>query len=141
MTPIEAADVIDAMAQALRANPRQFNININVSMVGQRITTYGGGIGMQVTAVGGAPGSMTIGNQVSVGGAQVELAQQQGAAAMEQQFAALLQTLSNIATELRSAKPDRSVVQRAIDSLKNTWVPGVIIGVAGNVATKALGLG
>jgi len=138
MTPAEAADVIEAMAQALRANPRQFHINISV--IGQRVTSYGG-IGMQVNAAGGGPGSTTIGNQVSMGGANIELAQQQGAAAMEQQFAALLQTLANIATELRSAKPDRSVVQRAIDSLKNTWVPGVIIGVAGNVATKALGLG
>jgi hypothetical protein len=138
MTPVEAADVIEAMAQALRANPRQFHINISV--IGQRVTSYGG-IGMQVNATGGGPGSTTIGNQVSMGGADIQLAQQQGAAAMEQQFAALLQTLANIATELRSAKPDRSVIQRALDSLKNTWVPGVIIGVAGNVATQALGLG
>ncbi len=138
MTPAEAADVIEAMSQELRANPRQ--LHINISVIGQRVTSYGG-IGMQVTAVGGGPGSTTIGNQVSMGGANIELAQQQGAAAMEAQFAALLQTLANITTELRSAKPDRSVIQRALDSLKNTWVPGVIIGVAGNVATKALGLG
>ena len=102
MNPTEAADVIEAMAKALRANPQQFHINISV--IGQRVTSYGG-IGMQVNAVGGGPGSTTIGNQVTMGGAQIELAQRQGAAAMDQQFGALLQTLANIAGELRNPQP------------------------------------
>ena len=137
MTAIEAAEVIEAMAAALKANPAQFHINISV--IGQRVTSYGG-TGMVINAMGGGPGSTTIGNQVTMGGAQVEINQQQGLQAMDQQFGALLETLHAIAAQLRSPTPDRSFIRRAIDSLKNTWVPGVILGVLGNVASKALGV-
>ena len=137
MSPAEASDVIEAMAKALRANPQQFHINVNV--IGQRVTSYGG-IGMQVNAVGGGPGSTTIGNQVTMGGAQIELAQQQGAAAMDQQFGALLQTLANIAAELRNPKPDRSLIQRMIDGLKDSWVPGVITSAIAALIGKVFGL-
>ena len=138
MTPAEAADVIDAMARALRANPQQFHLNISV--VGQRITSYGG-TGMVVNAVGGGPGSTTIGNQVNVGAAQVQLSPVQGGQAMDQQFGALLQTLEGIVAELRSPKPDRSRIGRAIDSLKDTWVPGAIVSTVVALIAKALGLG
>ena len=137
MTPIEAAEVIEAMAAALRANPQQFHINISV--IGQRVTSYGG-IGMQVTAVGGGPGSTTIGNQVRMGGADVEISQQQGLQAMDQQFGALLQTLQDVATQLRAPTPDRTRIQRAIDSLKGTWVPGAITSAVVALVAKALGL-
>lgn len=137
MTPIEAAEVIEAMAAALRANPQQFHINISV--IGQRVTSYGG-TGMVVNAVGGGPGSTTIGNQVTMGGAQVEISQQQGLQAMDQQFGALLQTLQDIATQLRGPTPDRSRIQRAIDSLKNTWVPGAITSAIVALIAKVFGL-
>lgn len=137
MTPIEAAEVIEAMASALRANPQQFHINISV--IGQRVTSYGG-IGMKVTAVGGGPGSTTIGNQVTMGGAQVEISQQQGVQAMNEQFGALLQTLQDVATQLRAPAPDRGRIQRAIDSLKGTWVPGAITSAVVALVAKALGL-
>ena len=138
MTPTEAADVIEAMTAALRANPQQFHINITVT--GQRITSYGG-IGMQVSAVGGGPGSTTIGNQVTMGGAQVALSPVQGGQAMDQQFGALLQTLEGIIAELRTPKPDRSRIGRAIDTLKDTWVPGAIVSTVVALIAKALGLG
>ena len=80
MNPTETADVIEAMARALPADPQQFHISISV--IGQRVTSYGG-IGMQLNAVGGDPGSTTIGNQVTMGSAQIELAQQQGAPAWD----------------------------------------------------------
>lgn len=108
-------------------------------MIGQRVTSYGG-TGMVINAMGGGAGSTTIGNQVTMGGAQVEISQQQGLQAMDQQFGALLETLHAIAAQLRSPTPDRSFIRKAIDSLKNTWVPGIILGVLGNVASKALGI-
>ena len=137
MTPTEAAEVIEAMATALRANPQQFHINISV--IGQRVTSYGG-TGMVVNAVGGGPGSTTIGNQVTMGGAQVQLSPLQGGQAMDQQFGALLQTLQDLATQLRSPKPDRSLIQRTIDGLKDSWVPGVITSAIVALIGKALGL-
>jgi hypothetical protein len=137
MTPAEAADVIEAMARALRANPQQFQINISVT--GQRVTSYGG-TGMVVNAVGGGPGSTTIGNQANVGSAQVQLSPAQGGQAMDQQFGALLQTLHDLAAQLRSPKPDRSLIQRTIDGLKDSWVPGVITSAIVALIGKALGL-
>jgi hypothetical protein len=137
MTPIEAADVIDAIASSLKANPAQFHINISV--IGQRVTSYGG-TGMVVNAVGGGPGSTTIGNQVTMGGAQVEISQQQGLQAMDQQFSALLQSLHDIAAQLRSPKPDRTLIQRTIDSLKDSWVPGAITSAVVALIAKVFGL-
>jgi hypothetical protein len=138
MTPAEAAYVIEAMARALRANPQQFHIN--VSVIGQRVSSYGG-TGMVVNAVGGGPGSTTIGNQVTMGGAHVELSPMLGGQAMDQQFGVLLQTLEGIVAELRSPKPDRSRIGRAIDTLKDTWVPGAIVSTVVALIAKALGLG
>ena len=137
MNTLEAAQVIEDMIAALQANPNQFQISIKV--VGQSVISYGG-TGMTVAVTGGGPGSTTIGNQVSLSGAQVQLAQQKADQAMNQQFAALLSTLSQIAAELRTATPDKSLAQKAIDSLRNTWVPGVIVGVVGNVVSKSLGV-
>jgi hypothetical protein len=136
MTPTEAADVIEAMAAALRANPQQFHINIKIT--GQSVTSFGG-TGMVVNAVGGGPGSTTIGNQVSMGGAQVEISQQQGLQAMDQQFGALLQTLQDIAAQLRVPTPDRSLIQRMIDGLKDSWVPQVITGALVALVGKVFG--
>jgi len=137
MTTTEAADLIETMIGAIKANPGQFHISVKV--IGQSVVSQGG-IGMKVTAVGGGPGSTTIGNQVTVGGAQVQIAQQSATEAINQQFGALLEALQTIATALRSPSPDRTLIQRAVDSLKNTWVPGVISGVVANVVSKAIGL-
>jgi hypothetical protein len=139
MTRTEAADLIETIIASLKDNPNQFTLSIKV--VGQQITASGGGTGLQVTAVGGGPGSTTIGNQVSMAGAQIQITPQQHAhAAFDQQARALVETLQTIATQLRAPTPDQSVIQRAMGSLKNTWVPGVIIGVVGNVVSKALGV-
>jgi hypothetical protein len=135
MTPIEAAEVIEAMAASFRANPAQFTIEIH--MTGQKAMNTGG-IGFASTAIGDGPGSTTIGNQVTVGqDANIEFKAKQ---AFDQQGNAMLQTLQTIAAELRKPQPDRSLIQRAMASLKSAWVPGVITSVAGNVLTKALGL-
>ncbi len=137
MHTTEAAEIVEVMAAALRANPLQFQVSIRV--VGQSVTSYGG-TGMSISVTGGGPGSTTIGNKVSLSGAQIEIAQQQGGQAMSEQFEALLQQLGNIAQELRKPVPDKSLVKQAVDGLKNTWVPGVIVGVLGNIASKALGV-
>jgi hypothetical protein len=138
MTPTEAADLIETIIASLKDNPNQFTLSIK--LVGQQITASNGGIGLKVTAVGGGPGSTTIGNQVSTTGAQIQISPQQAHAAFDQQTHALVETLQTIATQLRAPTPDQSVIQRAMGSLKNTWVPGVIIGVVGNLVTKVLGL-
>ena len=137
MNANEAADIIDAMAASLRNQPQQFNISIKVT--GQSIVSHGG-TGMSISVSGGGPGSTTTGNKVSISDAQVELAQQQGTQAMEEQVEALLASLAGLSKEFRSSKPNTTLIKQAIHSLRDTWVPGVIIGVLGNIASKTFGV-
>jgi hypothetical protein len=133
MTSKEAAEVIRSVGAALIADPSQFHISVNV--VGQQVTSSGG-TGLQVTAVGGGPGSTTVGQVVSQDGAQVAIKQQRGARAMDQQLQALINSLNNIASELESSAPNRGTIERIYQSLLNTWVPGVITSVIGNLLCR-----
>jgi Trk-type K+ transport system membrane component len=137
MNLTEAAKVIDEIINSIKDNPAQFQLSINV--IGQQVTSHGG-TGMSISVTGGGPGSTTIGNKVTVGGASVEIAQQRGKQAMNEQFNALLNTLNAISEQLKVREPDKSLIQRLTSSLKNTWVPGVIVGVVSNVVTAALGM-
>ena len=133
----EAAELIEVMIGAIKSNPSQFHLSINV--IGQQVTSHGG-TGLHVSVTGGGAGSTTIGNQVSMSGASVQIAQQHGIQAVNDQMSALLNTLGEIANQLRSQSPNKSVVQQLVSSLKNTWVPEVIVGVVGNAVAKALGI-
>lgn len=133
----EAAELIEAIAKSLRTDPAQFHISVRV--VGQQVTSYGG-TGMSISVTGGAAGSRTVGNQVSMDGASVQIAHGQANVAVQEQIAALCAQLEQISAELRKPNPDRSALQAAYDALKGTWVPGVIIGVLGNLLSKALGI-
>jgi len=137
MTPQEAAELIRGIASSIANNPSQFHISVNVT--GQQVTSHGG-VGLSITAVGGAPGSTTVGQSVSLGGAQVTIAQERGREAMGQQFQALIISLNTIASQLESNPPDKRTIERIYRSLLNTWVPGVITSVVGNVLSKAIGL-
>ena len=137
MSPIEAAGVLDEIISSIKANPAQFHLSVNV--IGQQVTSHGG-TGMSIAVVGGGAGSTTIGNKVSLAGASVEIAQQRGHQAVNDQINALLAALAEISRELRAQAPNKPLVQRLVASLKGTWVPGVIVGVVGNVVSKALGV-
>ncbi|WP_167553773.1 hypothetical protein [Pseudomonas syringae] len=121
----EAADIVRSMASSIESNPAQFNIQVTVNAVGQKIVSNGG-IGMQVTAVGGASGSTTIGNQVRVGTADINFAQQAAGGAIDQQLTGLVKALNDVADQFDSEKPDKGVIQSIIASLAGTWVPPVI---------------
>ncbi|MEI6152712.1 MAG: hypothetical protein WCQ90_01330 [Deltaproteobacteria bacterium] len=136
MNLTEAAKVIDDIISSIKDDPAQFHLSINVT--GQQITSYGG-TGMSVSVTGGGPGSTTIGNKVSLDGASVEISRQRGVQAMNEQFNALLSTLATISQQLKSPTPDKTLIQRLAASIKNTWVPGVIVGVVANVVSAALG--
>jgi hypothetical protein len=135
--PREAADIIQAIGDSLRSDPHQFQISVRVS--GQTITSHGG-TGLSITASGGGPGSTTVGQVVSVDGTQIEIAQDKAVQAMTDQVAALIDSLDEIAAELRSPSPDKSRIQRIFDSLRDTWVPGLILGVLSNALSGAIGL-
>ncbi len=137
MDSIEAANIIETIIASIKDNPSQFHINVNVT--GQRVTSHGG-TGLSISATGGGAGSTTIGQVVTADGSQIQIAQQKGIRAMNDQLDALINTLSEIAQQLKSATPDKELLSRLHTSLKDTWVPGVIVTVVGSILTKALGL-
>ena len=137
MNTTEAAELIEGIIDSIKSDPSQFHLSINVT--GQQVTSYGG-TGMHISVTGGGAGSTTIGNKVSLSGASVEIAHQQGVQAINEQMNALFRTLTEISQQLRSQSPDKSLIQRLVGSLKNTWVPGVIVGMVGNAVSKAIGI-
>ncbi len=134
----EAVNIIEEIIQSLKNNPSQFNISVNIT--GQKNISDGGGTGLSITATGGGPGSTTIGQKVSVDGADIQISQNRGRQAMNAQFNALLQTLDKIVEQLQSSSPNQNVISKLYDSLKNKWVPEIIVSVVGWVLTKTIGL-
>jgi len=137
MNEKEAAEIIDAMVDSIRINPNLFQIEINVT--GQSISNVSGGTGLSVSATGGAPGSITIGQRISMNGTQIRIAQKAGHDAMNQQIQFLIDSLCTISNELRSQRPDTNKISRAYQSLKNTWVPSLITSVLGSILAQTIG--
>jgi len=134
----EVVSIIEEMIQSLINNPNQFHINVNVT--GQQNISHGRGTALSITAKGGGPGSTTIGQKVSVSGADVRISQERGKQAKDAQLNALLETLDKIARQLQSSSPDKNVITQLYNSLKNTWVPDVIVSIVGSLLIKTIGL-
>ncbi|MCJ7426441.1 MAG: hypothetical protein MUO17_04860, partial [Dehalococcoidales bacterium] len=132
----EAAEIIDSMIEAIRANPNQFQIEVNVS--GQSINVSGG-IGLNISATGGGPGSTTIGQNISLDDTQIEIAQKAGINAMNQQIKALIESLNAISRELKSQTPNKQGISKIYQSLTNTWVPQLITSVLGSILARSIG--
>jgi hypothetical protein len=131
-----AAQLIDVIRESLVSYPSQFNIEVNV--IGQRVTSHGG-TGLQITATGGGPGSTTIGQQVSLDSTQIEIAQRHGQQAMNAQMAALVNVLTNLSGQLASNQPDKTIIQHLYAQLKGSWVPNVITSVVASIIAKMIG--
>jgi len=134
MNTQEAAQIIEAIANSIRENPSQFQFAVHVSIIGASGTAYGGGVGMMGVAQGGGTG---IHASASTGNMQIEIAQERGESAMNQQIEALVSHLSVMAQELKSGSPDKSKLKKMFESLKDTWVPGVISSVVGNLLSAS----
>lgn len=130
MNTQEAAQIIEAIANSIRENPSQFQFAVHVKIIGASGTAYGGGVGMMGIAQGGGTG---INASASAGNMQIEIAQEKGENAMNQQIQALFNHLLEMAQELKRDSPDKSKLNKMYESLKSTWVPGVISSVVGNL--------
>ena len=133
----EAAAVVRGMIASLRDEPDQFHISINVT--GQSVTSYGG-TGLSIKAVGGGPGSSTIGQKVTASTGDIEIARTRGAQALDQQHSALLDSLDAIAAQLEAKTPDIGKIRGLYNSLVGTWVPGVVTSVLASVLMQTVGL-
>jgi len=138
MNKKEAAAIIDLMIKSIKTNPNQFQIEINV--IGQSISNVSGGIGLDVSATGGEPGSTTIGQQVSVDGSQIRIAQKAGNHAMKKQMQTLIDSLAAISNELKSQNPDKKRISKVYQSFKGTWVPSLITSVLAHILTQGIGM-
>ncbi len=131
-----ASQLIKNIAEAIKNDPAQFHFNVNI--FGMNVRASGGSTGMIVSATGGGPGSQTMGLSVSLNNHDIEIAKQTVNAALSQQMTQLYNTLNEIAEKLKSE--DKSAVEGLYNSLKNTWVPGVVTSIIGNVLSLALGI-
>ena len=131
----EASEIINSIAESIKIHPNQFHIEVNVT--GQSISSHGG-IGAVISTTGGAPGSTTIGQSVSLDGAQIRIAQKAGITAMNQQIQSLVGVLNEISSELKAKQPDKSKISKIYESLKGTWVPQLIVSVLGNILVKSM---
>lgn len=137
MERTDACQLVEAIRNSVVSEPSQFQIAVKVT--GQKSVSHGG-TGVQITATGGGAGSTTIGQKISVDGAQIEIAHQKGTAAMQQQMQALVKALEELGEELKSEEPDKSVIARVYETLKQSWVPGVITSVVGCAVANWIGL-
>lgn len=136
MTKEQASQLIKDIAVSIKNDPTQFHFN--VSITGMNVRAAGGSTGLIVSATGGGPGSNTTGLNVSLNQAQIDIARQGVSTALSEQVSALCDTLNQIAQSIEVENKDR--VRALYQSLLNTWVPGVITSVVGNVLSIAMGI-
>ncbi len=111
MNKNEAATLVDALAESLRTNPRQFNVQVSVT--GYRSTAVGGGTGSTI-------GTYVAGQlNVSVDSGQFEIVLNAANAGIEKAVLEAAEVLHEIALELRAGRPSRSRLKSHIARLKD----------------------
>jgi hypothetical protein len=137
MDRLEACRLIEAIRDSVVNAPSQFHFTVNVT--GQKIESHGG-TGLKITAMGGGPGSTTIGQKLSLDVPHIEIAQQKGNAAIHQQMQNLVDDLSELAEQLKTVEPDKRIISSVYEKLKQQWIPDVITSVVGCAVAKWIGL-
>jgi hypothetical protein len=133
----KAAMLIKAIAESIKNDPSQFQFNLNIT--GMHVAAQGGSTGLIVNATGGGHGSHTIGLNVGLNQTQIEIAKKTADTGISQQMTQLYGALIEIATRLNDEK-EKNTIERIYNSLKNTWVPGVITSVLGNILSLSIGI-
>jgi hypothetical protein len=138
MTPAEVAAIVESMAQSLKSDPGQFQVNVTTTATQSfKLTNDGKGgdvIGMTNSVVGGAPGSSAVANQVSANTGAKDLvfnpnAQRRHEEIRDGNVAKLVATLSDVAAELRAPEPSKTKLEGFMDVIKQGWVPPLITAI------------
>lgn len=138
MEQIEAASLILAIADSIKRDPTQFQFDVNLT--GTSVSATGGGTGLSVNVTGGGVGSNTIGYQSTVNGTRILISQKIADETIHREMDWLNHQLQLIVDELKSQSPDHNKLLSVYNALVNTWVPGVVVSVIGNVLTMVLGI-
>ena len=134
----EACQIIENIRDSLINYPSQFNFKINI--FGQQISASESSIGAVISAQGGAPGSLTVGNQITLDGAKVEILKDKGNQVKNDQFNAVIESLNEIINQLKSGKTDKNIIKAILERMKNSWVPDLIITILTTILLKSIGL-
>lgn len=138
MNAEQGAALIDVLAESVRRDPSQFKIEIR--QTGQKIVSYGGvGLSINVSG-GGAPGSKTIGNQVTMGGTSAEIAKGVADHAILVKMQELADLLSELSRHVKSPTPDKGAISGIVESLKKSWVPAAITAVVTAITKSVVGV-
>lgn len=129
----EAAQVIRTMADSVENDPNQFHIQVITAGVAG--ISHGGGTGLASTAVGGQPGSVTVGTSGTArGGGNVQI--QQGDRAAEASLDEAVQALRELA-QLAESGPSRDTLWERVQQLNQiATMPSLIV----NASATALKL-
>jgi hypothetical protein len=139
MTNIEAANIVATILESMRRNPAQFHFNVNVSTIGAMGIGGSGGPGIVGIAQGGGVGfSATAASHSQV---QIQFAQGQADATINQQWAQIEKTREQLVAELRTSTLTRENADSFLGSLKKTWLPNVVITALSEVVKLFLGGG
>jgi hypothetical protein len=121
MNTKEAADIIDAIASAIRSQPNQFSYEVTV--IGQSVHTSGPGTGLSIQVQGGFGGT-TIGQVVGVNtNAAVRIANKAVDGAVTTWATSTVEALESLSTALKEKSPDKTKVQDLVGKV------GAVIGV------------
>lgn len=133
----EAITIIQSMIDSLTNNPNQFTFTVNIT--GTQVTSTGGGTGLNIVVTGGGVGSKTVGFQSTVNGNNIDIAQGQANAKIQNDLTQIISILKSIKDGLLNDK-SKSDMENLYHSLKNTWLPGIATSVIGNILFLMLGI-
>lgn len=132
---------IDAAIKSLRETPNQFSLAVNVTGVS---VSNSGGVGLQVTATGGGPGSTTTGMIVdsTAAGQQITIARQNADEALKQEADKAIRLLTEIKTLLQKppAQVEKPKVASKLGELAKTYVAPVMLSIIEALIKARLGL-
>jgi len=111
MTSEEAIELLNQVIKSLRDNPSQFHFEISVTGFKASNT---GGVGYQVSPVGGGPGSTTIGMMSSPSSGDISIAQKRATDETEKQINDLVSSLEEFTSAVREndAPKATSILQK-----------------------------
>ena len=130
--------VIDEAIDSLSQQPNQFALSINIT--GTTAMAQGGGTGLSVTAVGGGPGSSTIGFQSSIDGAQIQAAQSAVNNHLISEADKAIQILRDLKTSLSSKNPEGDKVSSLLSNLKESYLPPIVTSIIVKLISFYLGM-
>ena len=124
----KSAEIIRGLAGCIRANPHQFQYDVNVTLTGLSVSANApGAIGLQATAIGGQSGDVTGANiQPQFGDVAISFCQSQAEGAISEQLNMAVMLLGQIASQLEEGPTDPQKLRNTFDRLAQLSIPVIV---------------